>query len=141
MNESFLTLQIITPDTTSFSGPVKQVSVPTTEGVLTILPEHTPVVVVIQSGELVVTDSEMQTHVFAVFSGVLDVRPGSVVNVLVDKSEKADVIDIARAEQAVARAKVLLEEKIHENDVDFARFQALLDKELNRVRVATKWRM
>jgi len=72
---------------------------------------------------------------------VLDVRPGSVVNVLVDKSEKADAIDIARAEQAVARAKVLLEEKIHENDVDFARFQALLDKELNRVRVATKWRM
>lgn len=140
MSTAGINLKVITPDHTSFEGVVMQVSVPTSDGILTILPEHTPIVAVVTTGELVVTDSVGTMHVFAVFSGVLDVRPHSEIFVLVDRSEKAETIDVVRAEAAVARAKKLLEDKVHESDVDFARFEAMLDKELNRVRVATKWR-
>ena len=140
MSTAGIHLKVLAPDHVSFEGTVTQVSVPTLDGILTILPEHAPIVAVVTTGELVVTDTQGMMHVFAVFSGVLDVRPHSEVYVLVDRSERAESIDIERAEAAVVRAKDLLENKINESDVDFARFEAVLEKELNRVRVAIKWR-
>lgn len=135
-----INLSILTPLAPAFVGKVKSVSVPTEDGMLTILPDHAPLVAVIKSGELKVVEEGGEESVFAVFSGVLDVRPESNVAVLVDRSENVSTIDLARAEQAVERARKLLEEKSHESDVDFARFEAMLEKELNRVRVATKWK-
>lgn len=138
MEHAHLQVQLITPEKIIFKGEVEFVTVPTTTGVITVLPTHTPLVSAIASGELVLKTKEGQTH-FAVFSGVIDIRPGSVVNILVDRSERAEEIDVVRAEEAVARAKKILEEKSHESDVDFARFEALIEKELNRVKVGSKW--
>jgi F-type H+-transporting ATPase subunit epsilon len=120
-------------------GEVEYVTVPTTTGVITIMPHHVPLVSIISAGELIIKTKNEQIP-FAVFSGVVDIRPGSIVNIIVDRSEKAHDIDITRAEEAVTRAKKILEDKVHESDIDFARFEALIEKELNRVRVGTKWK-
>ncbi len=114
------------------------VSVPTTSGVITVLPEHVPLVSSISSGELMLK-REGEDMYFAIFSGVIDVRPQSQVTILADRSERAEDIDVKRAEEAVTRAKKVLEEKVHESDVDFARFEAMIEKELNRVKVGSKW--
>ena len=134
-----LHVKLITPEKVIFDGKVIHITVPTTTGVITVLPAHTPLVSSISAGELVLKTKDEEIH-FAVFAGVIDIRPGSVVNVLVDRSERAQDIDVARAEEAVARAKKVLEEKVHESDVDFARFEALIEKELNRVNVGSKWK-
>lgn len=138
MDHPGLHIKLITPKKIIFEGEVMYVTVPTTTGVITILPTHAPLVGSITKGELVVKTKDDEIH-FAVFAGVVDIRPGSVVNILVDRSERAEDIDVARAEQAVERARKILEEKVHESDVDFARFEALIEKELNRVKVGSKW--
>lgn len=138
MERTHLQVQLITPEKIIFKGEVEFVTVPTTTGVITVLPTHTPLVSAIETGELVLKTKEGETH-FAVFSGVIDIRPGSIVHILVDRSERAEEIDVARAQEAVERARKMLEEKFHESDVDFARFEALIEKELNRVKVGSKW--
>lgn len=134
-----LQVKLITPEKILFEGEAISVSIPTTSGVITVLPEHVPLISSIYSGELVI-NTGAESMPFAVFSGVVDVRPQSLVTILVDKSEPARDIDIVRAEEAVARAKKILEEKSNESDVDFARFEALIEKEFNRVKVGSKWK-
>jgi len=138
MDNSVLHIKLITPEKIVFDGEVLYVSVPTTTGVITVLPTHVPLVSSIAKGELVIKTKEEELH-FAVFAGVVDIRPGSIVNILVDRSERAEEIDVVRAQQAIERARKVLEEKVHESDVDFARFEALIEKELNRVKVGSKW--
>lgn len=139
MEKDILQVKLITPEKIVFDGEVEYVTVPTTTGVITIMPHHVPLVSIISAGELIIKTKNEQIP-FAVFSGVVDIRPGSIVNIIVDRSEKAHDIDITRAEEAVTRAKKILEDKVHESDIDFARFEALIEKELNRVRVGTKWK-
>lgn len=139
MEHAKVHIKLITPEKIIFEGEAVYVTVPTTTGVITVLPTHTPLVSSIAKGELTIKTNDEEMH-FAVFSGVIDIRSGSIVNILVDRSERAEEIDVARAEEAVARAKKILEEKSHESDVDFARFEALIEKELNRVKVGNKWR-
>ena len=122
MERTHLQVQLITPEKIVFKGEAEFVTVPTITGVITVLPTHTPLVSAIGSGELVLKTKEGEIH-FAVFSGVIDIRPGSVVHVLVDRSERAEDIDVARAQEAVERARKMLEEKSHESDFDFARFE------------------
>lgn len=139
MDHGVLKLKLITPEKIIFDGEVQHVTVPTTTGVITVLPTHVPLVSSIAKGELVIKTQDEEVH-FAVFAGVIDIRPGSVVNILVDRGERAEEIDVARAEEAVERARKVLEEKVHESDVDFAHFEALIEKELNRVKVGSKWK-
>lgn len=138
MDHPHVHIKLITPEKIIFEGDVLYVTVPTTTGVITVLPTHVPLVSTIAKGELVIKTKEEEIH-FAVFAGVVDIRPGSIVNILVDRSERAEDIDVERAKLAVERARKILEEKVHESDVDFARFEALIEKELNRVKVGSKW--
>jgi len=138
MDHAVLHIKLITPEKIIFEGEILSVTVPTTTGTITVLPTHAPLVSSITKGELLIKTKNEEMH-FAVFAGVIDIRPGSVVNILVDRGERAEEIDVVRAEQAVGRARKFLEEKVHESDVDFARFEALIEKELNRVKVGSKW--
>lgn len=140
---STIHLQIITPLGTTFDGSVGEVVVPTTSGVVTILPAHIPLISTIKSGELVVkTDS--QDQYFAVYAGVLEVVPVqdgiTRVVILANRSEDATTIDITRAEEALRRAEEAMKEV--DTSIDgYSRIEALMEKELNRVRVATKRRI
>ena len=79
---------------------------------------------------------------YAVYKGVVNVRPHNKglteVVVLLERGESIEELDHDRAEEAFKRAKALAEEK--ENDEDFALFEGLMEKELNRVRIAAKYR-
>jgi F-type H+-transporting ATPase subunit epsilon len=136
-----LEIHIITPLGQVLDAKVQSVSVPTTSGIITILPQHIPLVSVLKSGELVVRDSAGEMS-YAVWNGVLEVtsdESGTVVTVLVHRSEKADQINVEQAEEAYARAKEI-QSGVHEADIDFARFESLMEKELNRVHIGRKYR-
>lgn len=140
---STIYLQIITPLGTTFDGNVREVVVPTTSGMVTILPAHIPLISTIKSGELVVkTDS--QDQYFAVYAGVLEVVPVqdgvTRVVILANRSEDATTIDLTRAEEALKRAEEAMKEVDTSLD-GYSRIEAMMEKELNRVRVATKRRI
>lgn len=132
-------LKIVTPDGVTYESEVDQVSVPTQSGEITILPHHIPLISVLKAGELRI-QKEKHEVLIAVSSGVIEVRPNSEISIIADTAERAEHIDIERAEAARARAEQLMKEKSSLEEVEFARIQAKMEKELARLRVGKKYR-
>jgi F-type H+-transporting ATPase subunit epsilon len=136
-----LHLHIITPLGTVLLQEVSFVVVPTLAGEVTVRPGHIPLISVIKAGELVLGTDESRVP-FSIFSGVLEVKDtetGTAAILLVDRSEKAEDIDIERAEASYKRAEEL-RSMATVGDTDFAHFEQLMNKELNRVNIARKYR-
>ncbi len=131
--------QIVTPERVVFSDDIDQISMMTEDGEITVLPHHIPLVTTLQSGELRYK-KQGEVFVVAVSGGFGVVRDDGSIVVLADTAEHAHEINLARAEEARARAAKLMEEARNKEDVDFAAIAVKLQKELNRLRVATKWR-
>ena len=129
-------LEIITAERVVYSEDVDVVVAPGIEGQLGILPHHAPLMTMLQPGELMTRRDNQEESMF-VSGGFLEVRGDKVV-VLADVAERADEIDIARAEAAKRRA----EERIaqYPAHVDHARAEAALLRSMIRLRVAEKSR-
>lgn len=136
-----LKIKVVTPDKILLDEVIDSVSIPTTSGVITVLSKHIPLVSTIKAGEMVVRKAGAGIG-YAVWNGLVNVRPHrrglTEVVVLLERSEHVDDLDHDRAEEALARAKAMAEEK--DDDVDFGMFEALIEKELNRVKVARKYK-
>lgn len=134
-------LKVVTPDKILLDEIVDNISVPTTTGVITVLTKHVPLVSTIKSGELTVRKGGAGVG-YAVYKGLVNVRPHqkglTEVVVLLEDGEHIETLDQKVAEEALARARALADEK--ENDEDFALFEGLVEKELNRVKIAQKYR-
>ncbi len=129
-------LEIITAERVVYSEDVDIVVAPGIEGELGILPHHAPLMTMLQPGELMVRKDNQEESMF-VSGGFLEVLGDRVV-VLADVAERADEIDIARAEAAKHRA----EERIaqYPAHVDHARAEAALLRSMIRLKVAEKSR-
>lgn len=136
-----LKLKVVTPEKIILDEVVDSLSVPTTSGVITVLDKHIPLVSPIKFGEMTVRKGGSGIG-YAVYKGLVNVRPHrkglTEVVVLLERTEKVDELDHSRAEEALARAQALRDEK--DDDVDFGLFEGLVEKELNRVRIAGKYR-
>lgn len=130
--------KIVTPDGVIVDDAVDQVTMPTTMGQITVLSNHIPLISVLTAGELVIKKGEETTNL-AVSNGVIEVRPNSELYIIVDTAERAEQIDIERAETARKRAEELMKQE-NVADIDYARIQAKLEKELARVRIGKKYR-
>ena len=130
--------KIVTPDGVVYDDAIEKVSIPTTTGQITVLPNHIPLVSQVAVGELLVYKGN-EPVVIAVSRGILEVRPNSEVYIMADNAERAEAIDLERAEAARQRAQELIAQKQVE-DVDFARIQAMIEREVNRVKVGRKYR-
>lgn len=84
------------------------VVIPAAEGIMGVLPRHAPVLTTLDFGELVVRKGNAEER-FAIFGGVVDVRPGRVV-VLAEIAQSTFDIDTEAAEKARERAQKLLAE-------------------------------
>lgn len=131
--------KIATPEKVIYENDIFKVSIPTTTGEITILPHHIPLVSIVQAGELKIKD-EMGDQVIAVSSGFLEVRANNEVIILADNAERAEVIDIERAEAAKKRAEEEMTKARGQENVDYAKLQAVIDREMNRVRIGKKYK-
>lgn len=138
-----LKLKVVTPEKLVLEELVEQVSLPTTLGEITVLPNHIPLITKLTSGDVVAcADGE---HVpMAVVGGFVEVKQNekgeTEVAVLADFAEHIGELSELAVEKAKARAeelKKLMENKEH---VDFEHFEAELERSLTRVKIADKWR-
>lgn len=136
---STIHFKIATPEKVVYENSVFQVSIPTTTGEITILPNHSPLVSIIQSGELKAIDNNGE-QLLAVAGGFLEVRANNEVIILADQAERAEHIDLERAEAARRRAEEQMQAVKGQEDIDYAKLQAIIDREMNRVRVAKKYK-
>ncbi|KKU48585.1 ATP synthase F1 subunit epsilon [Candidatus Uhrbacteria bacterium RIFCSPLOWO2_12_FULL_46_10] len=133
-----LHFEITTPERTVYKEEVDQVTVPTSMGEITILPNHISLVSQLVPGALVVKRGNDITHM-AVSGGFIEVRKNNEVVVLADSAEKAEEIDIKRAEEARARARQLMNGKRRDEEA-FADAVAELEKSMARLKVAKRAR-
>jgi F-type H+-transporting ATPase subunit epsilon len=131
--------KIVTPEKTIYENEILQVSIPTLQGEITVMPNHIPLVSVLQAGELKIKDKDGD-HIMAVSGGFLEVKANNELIILADNAERADDIDLDRAEQARQRAEEQMAKAKGEENVDFAKLQAIMDREMNRIRVGKKYR-
>ncbi len=129
-------LDIVTAERIVYSEEVDAVIAPGAEGQLGILPHHAPLMTLLQGGELIARKGGAEQSM-AISGGFLEVRPDRVI-VLADQAERAEEIDIARAEAAKQRAEERL--RARGTGVDVARAEASLQRALVRLDVAEKKR-
>lgn len=138
-----LKLKIITPERLVLEEMVDQVSIPTTLGEITVLPDHIPLIAGITSGDIVAyVNGE---HVpMAVAGGFLEVKKNEKGNteiaILADFAEHVSELSDIKIEKAKARAEELKNLMKNKEHVDFEHFEAELERSLARVKVADKWR-
>ena len=132
---SSLKLDIVTAERMVYSEDVDAVIAPGIEGQLGILPHHAPLMTTLQAGELRVRKGGEEVSL-AISGGFLEVRPDRVV-VLADAAERAEEIDVARAEEAKRRAEQRLTER-RAPGVDEARVEVALRRALIRLTVAER---
>ncbi len=136
---STIHFKIATPEKVVYENDIFQVSIPTTTGEITVLPHHSPLVSILQAGEMKVLDKNGE-QVIAIGSGFLEVKANNEIIILADNAERAEVIDIERAETARKRAEEQMESIKGKEDVDYAKLQAVIDREMNRIRVGKKYK-
>ena len=137
-----LQLKIVTPERLILEEQVDSVTVPTTEGEITILADHIPIVTGLLSGDIVaISDGE---HIpMAVTGGFVEVNKKdnmTTVAILADFAEHVAEISEAEITKAKARAEELRKQAENNEIVDFEHFESELERSLNRVKIADKWR-
>lgn len=134
---SSIRLEIVTAERAVYSEDVDVVVAPGVEGQLGILPHHAPLMTTLQPGELLVRKGGEEFSL-AISGGFLEVRPDRVI-VLADTAERAEEIDMARAEEAKRRAQERLVEA-GAPGIDAARAEAALRRSLARLKVVERRR-
>ncbi len=129
-------LEIVTPEKMVFSEDVDAILAWGVEGQLGILPHHAPLMTILNPGDLVFRKGGREESL-TISGGFLEVRPDKVV-VLADACERAEEIDVARAEAAKQRAQEALKEA--KTAIDAAAAEASLRRSLARLRAAEKVR-
>ena len=131
-----LTLEIVTPDRSLVTEQVDEVQLPGAEGYFGVLPGHTPLLATLHVGEMWYRIGQEKHHLAIAF-GFVEVLPDRVT-VLAQVAERAEDIDVARAQEAKRRA----EERVSRPPVnlDFERARIAMMKSLIRLQVASRAR-
>ena len=103
-----LQCDIVTQERTVYSSEVEYISMPGTEGVMGILPNHAPLLTALRFGEVMVR-KDGHEEFFAIGGGFAEIRPDKVI-ILADSAEQADEIDFERASEAREKAEKAMEE-------------------------------
>lgn len=126
-------LSIVAPDRSVVDEPVASVIAPGSEGYFGVLVGHVPMVVGLKAGLVEFLDESGQHHYVTVSGGFAEVGPDRV-NILADAAERAQEIDVDRAERALDNARKALRGEVSGTTSEEA--TAELERAVNRLRGA-----
>jgi F-type H+-transporting ATPase subunit epsilon len=138
-NQEYIQFTLVTPQGVRYDDVAMQVTLPTEEGEITILPRHNVIISKLNAGEITVVKSD-GIATLAISHGILEVRSNNTIYVMADSAEHAADIDVARAEEARKRAEELLASAALDNAMEYARIEAKIEKELARISVGKKYK-
>ena len=137
MIPSSIQLQIVSADRSLVNEQVDEVQIPGADGYFGVLPGHTPLLATLNVGQLWYRQGQ-DRHYLSLAFGFAEVQPDRVT-ILAQIAEKAEEIDITRAEAAKKRAEERLGKPTM--DTDFERARVALMKSLIRLQVASRARI
>jgi len=127
-----LKFEIVTVERVVYSEEVDMVIAPGSQGELGILPSHAPLLTTLKPGMLMVKHGGEEVAMF-VNGGFLEVMQDKVI-ILADVAERAEEIDVAKAEEAKRQAEESLRKSA--TAVDIAAAEAALRRSLIQLKVA-----
>lgn len=133
-----ITFKIVTPESTVYENSIDQATLPVVNGQVTILSNHRSYIAALKAGEVVLKKGGEEIHI-ATSGGFVEFDKNVLV-VLADTAERAETIDVKRAEEARKRAEEIKKEKVSMSELEYAKTAAIIEKEAARVRVAKKHR-
>lgn len=128
--------KIVTPERTVTEETVDSATIPTTDGEITILPNHRSYIASLKTGEIMLRKGKEETYIY-VSGGFIEFNNNELV-VLADAAERAEEIDLKLAEEAKKRAEEIKQQKITLDDTEYARVAAAIERETARIRIAKK---
>jgi F-type H+-transporting ATPase subunit epsilon len=114
-------VDVVSAESSIFSGEAKFVALPGESGELGILPGHTPLITRIRPGSLRIEKPDGGEEFVFVAGGILEVQPNTVT-VLADTAIRGADLDEAKALEAKRRAED--EMATRSSDIEFARAQS-----------------
>ncbi len=131
--------EIVTPERVVLKEEITQITVPTKCGEITVLPGHIPLVAPLVAGVIETKKTNGEVEIMSVSGGFIEVLRDKVV-ILADTAERAEEIDIARAEEGIKRAEEAKKEIRSFDKVRFTNINASLAKELARTKAVKRWK-
>jgi len=133
-----LQLHVVSAERSLVNEQVDEVEIPGADGFFGVLPGHTPLLASLKVGELWYRIGQEKFYLAVAF-GFVEVLPDRVT-VLAQIAERAQDIDVARAEAAKKRAEERVTRGSPQADLDFERARIALMKSLIRLQVASRAR-
>jgi len=134
MSEKTFRLEIVAPERVVYSDDVYMVIARATNGDIGILPGHAPLITGLQIGVVRIKKEGTEERV-AVAGGFMEVKPDKVV-IVANAAERAEEIDVSRAQAAKERAEKRLAEK--SDEIDVVRAEAALKRAMARLKATGK---
>ena len=126
-----LSLEIVTPERQVLIEQVDDVILPSAHGYMGVLPGHAPLLAQLDAGEVSYLAGN-QRHYLAVSGGFAEVLRESV-SILATTCERAEEIDVERAQQSKGRAEDRIKSDLA--DVEMDRAEASLRRAISRIQV------
>jgi F-type H+-transporting ATPase subunit epsilon len=133
-----LNLNIISPSRSVFSGDVRSITVPGTDGSFQVLKNHAPIISSLEIGIVKIEMLDGSTEFYSVSGGTVEVL-NNKITLLADSIEKSDEIDPDRARAALNRARERLAERGIDKTIDVARAEAAAARAQNRLNIYEKY--
>jgi F-type H+-transporting ATPase subunit epsilon len=130
---TIIDLEIVTPDRLLVREQVDEVEIPGSEGYFGVLPGHTPLLAALAVGEMWYRKGQEKTYLSIAY-GFAEVLPDRVT-ILARLAEKAEEIDVERAQSARTRAEERLAHP--KPDMDYDRARVALMKAITRLHVSS----
>jgi F-type H+-transporting ATPase subunit epsilon len=131
--------QIVTPEKVVCDKEVYQATLPVMDGIVTILPNHRSYIAALKPGEVICKEDKNTKEVMSlmVAGGFVEFHKNKLI-VLVDEAQRADEIDLEKAEEARKRAEEL-KSRVLTDESEYARVAASLEREIAKVNVARNY--
>ncbi len=78
-NETYMQLEIITPEKKIYTGDIKLVQVPGSKGSFEILNNHAPIISTLENGEIKIIDMQDRKIYFDIKGGVIEVNQNKII--------------------------------------------------------------
>ncbi|MEO5936114.1 MAG: F0F1 ATP synthase subunit epsilon [Terriglobales bacterium] len=132
-----LQVEIVTPEHLVVDDEASELTMPGKNGYLGILPGHAPLITELSVGEISYRNAAGQMRFLAVAWGFAEVLPNKVT-ILAETAEKAEDIDVARAERARVEADAALKAAAGKSEGDYSLLEADLARASTRIAVSKK---
>lgn len=129
-----LFLNVITPTKVVLSEEIDELTIPTVNGEISILPNHIDLLTKITPGEMIIRRNN-KIEPFAIAGGFLEISNNNV-NVLADLALHVDDIEVSKVEEAKQRAEKAMKEK--DKEIEFEQLQDDIRKATLQLKVARK---